>query len=226
MIKIDRKEPSIHYGEWPSEFPHAIVIHSTRSGQPNRDTLAGHDLEMSSTTNWFKSPASNASSNFVVSPREIVETVPITRYAYHAKEHSYFTFSIEVTQALTAQEYWNAQYVKVAHICHNLCKDFNIRKVYLPSYSNGMNGITGHEDTEQGQRDVKSDPGWQWDWDKFITILKALDGGSTVPNPNLDQRIHAAKIFNRIELDMLNGVEPTKEDINLMQWFIDNWEGR
>jgi N-acetyl-anhydromuramyl-L-alanine amidase AmpD len=223
MIKIDRKEPSIWYGEWPSEFPHAIVIHSTRSGQPDRGSIAGHDLEIQSTTNWFKSTASHVSANFVVSPREIVETVPVTRYGFHAKEHSVHSFSIEITQALTNQGYYQSQYDQVAHICNELCKDFNIRKVYLPSYSNGMNGITGHEDTEQGQRDVKSDPGLNWDWDKFIQILRGLDD---MPNPNLDQRIHAAKLYNRVVLDMLKGIEPTKADLAAMKYLNIQWEGR
>ena len=86
QLEIDRTELAIwHGGGWTAGLPKAIVIHSTRSGVANRDTVVGHDREMLSTTNWFKSPDSRASANIIISPREVVLSVPDHKYAWHAK---------------------------------------------------------------------------------------------------------------------------------------------
>ena len=47
--------------------------------------------------------------------------------------------------------------------------------VHLPTleWQDGRRGFVGHEETEQGLRDGKSDPGPPFDWAKFINMLKA-----------------------------------------------------
>lgn len=223
QLPIDRVDPSIWYGGWFDGPPVGIAIHSTRSGVANRETIVGHDREMLSTTNWFKSEDSRASANIVVSPRETVQTVPDHRYAWHAKEHSWKTLSIEVTQALATQPYYDEQYERAAAVCHVWCHNFSIPKEYLYVYIDGMKGITGHENLPQGVRDGKSDPGPMWDWDKFMNILRGLDN---MPNPNLEQRINAADIFNDAVKDMLKGIIPPRELRRHIRWLIEAWKAQ
>lgn len=175
-IAADRTFEALNHGtDWPQGKPRAVMIHSTRSGQPDRRSIAGHRLEMRSTINWFKSPASRASSNLIVSPVEIVRMVSDDDYAWHAKEHSDWMWSIEVTQALPTDPYLDGHYELLVKACREyVCA--GVPPVYLPHYSNGMEGFTGHEDSEQGVRDGKSDPGLKFDWDRFIGMLKEDDG--------------------------------------------------
>ena len=213
----DREELSIHYGPgWP-ELPTAIVIHSTRSGVSGRASIPGHDLEARSTYNWFKSPASRASSNAIVSVRETILSVPDDRYAWHAKEHSFSSLSIEVTQALSEYRYWDEQYEQVADLCRYWCIKFDIPMVYRPAWVDGMRGLTGHEDSPQGLRDGKSDPGLSWNWEKFMKILRR----DTMPTDK--QIISASKIFNRAQLSILRGNEPTPADQAALTWLLQSW---
>ncbi len=189
MIVVDREELSIWYGPgWPEE-PVGVMIHSTRSGLTGRLTLNGHDLEAQSTYNWFKSEDSRASSNIIISPRETIRAVPDDRYAWHAKEHSYSMYSIEVTQALPHQMYWDEQYQKAANVTRKWCNMSGIPKVYIPVYEPGMKGITGHEDSTQGRRDGKSDPGSEWDWPYFMWLVKKDYLVAPAPAPTTDKAI-------------------------------------
>ncbi len=169
---------------WPHGTPRAVVIHATRSGQPNRRNIAGHRKEMTSTINWFLSPESGVSSNLIVSPVEIVRMVSDEDYAIHAGEHNPWTRSIELTQALPTDPYLDGHYELLAKACRPYVRQ-GVPPIYLSHYSNGMEGFTGHEDSEQGVRAGKSDPGLKFDWDRFIAMLKEDD----MPDPRLDEMI-------------------------------------
>ena len=172
MEVADRTFEAFNHGDgWPNGRPKACFIHATRSGQPNRKSLAGHGKEMTSTINWFKSPASRASTNLIVSPTEIVRMVSDNDYGWHAVEHSDWSYSIEATQALPTDPFLDGHYSLLAKVCREYVK-MGVPPVYLPHYSNGMEGFTGHEDSEQGVRDGKSDPGSMFDWDRFIAMIQ------------------------------------------------------
>ena len=171
-LDVDRELEALNHGSgWPHGKPKACMIHATRSGQPNRTSLAGHRLETRSTINWFKSAASRASSNLIISPVEIVRMVADDDYAWHAKEHSDWMWSIGVTQALPTDPYLDGHYELLARAGRHYVS-LGVPPVYLPHYSNGMSGFTGHEDSEQGVRDGKSDPGDNFDWDRFIASIQ------------------------------------------------------
>ena len=171
-LDVDREFEALNHGSgWPHGKPKACMIYATRSGQPNRTSLAGHRLETRSTINWFKSPASRASSNLIVSPVEIVRMVSDEDYAWHAKEHSDWMYSIETTQALPTDPYLDGHYELLARAGRHYVS-LGVPPIYLPHFSNGMEGFTGHEDSEQGVRDGKSDPGSEFDWDRFISMIK------------------------------------------------------
>ncbi len=167
----DRTFEALRHGEgWPQP-PRAVMIHATRSGVPNRTSIAGHRKEMTSTINWFLSTASGVSSNLIVSPVEIVRMVSDDDYAIHAGEHNPWMWSVELTQALATDPYLDGHYELLAKACRPYVRA-GVPPVYLPHYSNGMEGFTGHEDSEQGVRAGKSDPGLQFDWDRFIAMLQ------------------------------------------------------
>lgn len=172
MLKVDRTFEAFNHGTgWPNGKPKACFIHATRSGQPNRKSLAGHAKEMTSTINWFLSPASRASTNLIISPVEIVRMVSDEDYGWHAVEHSDWAYSIEMTQALTTDPFLDGHYELLARTGRHYVS-LGVPPVYLPHYSNGMEGFTGHEDSEQGVRSGKSDPGSLFDWDRFISMIQ------------------------------------------------------
>ena len=168
----DRTFEAFNHGDgWPNGRPMACFIHATRSGQPSRKSLAGHVKEMTSTINWFKSPASRASTNLIISPTEIVRMVSDNDYGWHAVEHSAWAYSIETTQALPTDPFLDGHYELLAKACREYVK-MGVPPVYLPHYSNGMEGFTGHEDSEQGVRDGKSDPGIKFDWPRLMRMIQ------------------------------------------------------
>ena len=171
-LEVDRTFETQNQGNgWPNGTPRAVMIHATRSGQPNRRSLAGHKRETTSTINWFLSPASGASSNLIISPVEIVRMVSDEDYAWHAVEHSAWMWSIETTQALPDDPYLDGHYELLARAGRYYVSR-GVPPVYLPHFSNGMEGFTGHEDSEQGVRVGKSDPGQEFDWDRFIAMIQ------------------------------------------------------
>ncbi len=50
-----------------------------------------------------------------------------------------------------------------------------------------------------------------------------LKGEEMVPNPNLDQRINAAKIFNEVLDNMLDGIVPTVARRRNMRYLLEAW---
>ncbi|KKK48681.1 hypothetical protein LCGC14_3142690 [marine sediment metagenome] len=196
MLAVDREFEALNHGTgWPPGLPRACMIHSTRSGQPNRTSLAGHRLETRSTINWFKSPESQASSNLIISPVEIVRMVSDDDYAWHAVEHSDYMWSIELTQALPTDPYLDGHYELAARAGRHYVS-LGVPPIYLPHYSNGMEGFTGHEDSEQGVRDGKSDPGSEFDWDRFIAMIQQPEQETEMTTYKLFHTWNPAKLWN------------------------------
>jgi hypothetical protein len=92
-------------------------------------------------------------------------------YAWHAVEHSDWAWSVELTQSLPTDPYLDGHYELLARAGRHYVS-LGVPPVYLPHYSNGMEGFTGHEDSEQGVRNGKSDPGDNFDWDRFIAMIQ------------------------------------------------------
>ncbi len=194
-LDVDREFEALNHGTgWPHGRPRACMIHATRSGQPNRTSVAGHRLETTSTINWFLSPESRASSNLIISSVEIVRMVSDEDYAWHAKEHSDWMYSIETTQALPTAPYLDGHYELLARAGRHYVS-LGVPPVYLPHYSNGMSGFTGHEDSEQGVRDGKSDPGTEFDWDRFIAMIKEPEQENDMTTYKLFQTWNPAKLW-------------------------------
>jgi hypothetical protein len=153
------------------ERPNKLFIHSTRS------TIAGrsHDLEMQSTINWFLSANSKASSHLVISPTEIVRMVEDEHPAWHAKEHSWQAWAIEVTQPTLDTPYEEGHHRLLARAVRHYM-GLGVPLVHLPSLKWGdvEGGIIGHDASAQGIRDGKSDPGPRFGWGKLFAYVNEL----------------------------------------------------
>ena len=94
--------------------------------------------------------------------------------AWHAVEHSWEAYGIEVCQPTIDRPYKEGHYKNLVTVCVPYVKA-GIPVVHLPTleWADGRRGFVGHEETEQGLRDGKSDPGPPFDRAKFIHMLKA-----------------------------------------------------
>ena len=160
---------------WPRGKPSALVVHSTRSGVSANTWSDARELQ--ATLNWFGKSHSRASAHWVISATEQVRVVLDENRAWHAVEHSDAMFGIELTQPLTNTPYEEGHYAGLVKVCRELYPD--IPPIHVLNSRNGMEGYTGHEDTAQGHRDGKSDPGDPFDWDKFLRMLQEDDMRAT-----------------------------------------------
>jgi hypothetical protein len=157
-----------------------IFIHSTRSGVPSH-TL---EQEYAGTVSYFLSPDGD-SSHYVVGPSKTSRMVDDDNVAYHARENNAWAIGIEIAQPTDAFVYTDYQYKATAEIVYKLCKKYGIPIQHVTSQT--QRGIIGHEDSEQGKRDGKSDPGHMWDWTKFLALVRAFDGAVIAPTPSTFQ---------------------------------------
>lgn len=155
------------------ELPNKLFIHATRSGQPMppRD----HDTEMLSTTNWFSSTASNASSHLVISPTETVRMVEDGNTSWHAREHSHQAWAIETTQPNWDNPYEDGHYARLAEaVVHYMALGVKLVHLQTLEWGDIKGGIIGHEDSAQGVRDGKSDPGALFSYQRLLTEVLAI----------------------------------------------------
>ena len=159
-----------HSAGWTNGPPRAVVVHSTRSGQVSFTDAQ----ELQATINWFMSVNSQASAHWVISELERVRMVEDKYPAWHAVEHSWEAYGIEVCQPTRDRPYKEGHYRNLVSVCVPYVKA-GIPIVHLPTlkWQDGRKGFVGHEETEQGLRDGKSDPGPPFDWVKFTNMLKA-----------------------------------------------------
>ncbi len=139
------------------------IIHATRSGLD-----IGLESEYTLTVSYMLTPGSN-SSHFVVGPSQVARLVHDQDASWHALENNFTHLGLEVAQPKPATPFTDFQYQATADIVKKWAKAYGIPLTRV--FSQAQLGIIGHEDTEQGKRDGKSDPGPQWDWDKFMGLL-------------------------------------------------------
>lgn len=148
-------------------FPRAVMIHSTRS---TREDFTD-EQELGSTINTFKSSASGVSAHWIVSAKERVRVVRDRDKAWHAGFHNRSAMGIEVTQPTADRPYQDGHYRNLVLVCADYV-EMGTPIVFLPNFTNGALGFTGHEDSLQGRGQGKSDPGEQFDWIRFLNELR------------------------------------------------------
>lgn len=151
-----------------------VIIHSTRSG-----VRPYYELEYQATINWLTGP-SGLSIHWVVgrNPNEKARLVRDDCQAFHAGEHNYEAWGIEVCQSMPNDNYGDEQLAQLVQICKGYVADFGVASIHTLSMS--QSGFIGHEETPQGKRAGKSDPGNPFPWERFISMLQ---GGAPIPAP-------------------------------------------
>lgn len=163
MIKPDKTSFSPHSNPFRPAGT-GVVIHATRSGKP------GFAMELAATLNWFANPDSQVSSHWVIGRQgEKVRVIADTAQAWHAGEHNATHFGIELEQGVESDGFTDAQIDALVEVCRGYVEDFGIAPVHSPSTL--MSGFIGHQETVQGKRAGKTDPGKLFPWDRFIALL-------------------------------------------------------
>ncbi len=142
-----------------------VIIHGTRSGKSMNPS------EFIGTLNYM-SRYGTTSSHLVIG-REANQTarvVPDDLRAHHAAEDNDNAWGIEVCQGVESDGFTDAQYEQLRLAGLHYMKEFGVPARHARSSTEP--GFIGHEETAQGKRDGKSDPGRLFDWDRFILSLR------------------------------------------------------
>lgn len=142
-----------------------VIIHSTRSGKSMNPT------EWFGTLNYMMT-LDTVSSHFVISRRgEIARVVPDDKQARHAAEDNDNTWGIELEQGSELDGFTQIQLNTLVRVCKEVyMANFAVPPVHARLSSEP--GFIGHQETAQGRRSGKSDPGVLFPWVWFIEELK------------------------------------------------------
>ena len=167
---ITRLSPNVNRDAAGNPLPlraRTVIIHCTRSD------VSMNPTEMAGTLNYMGRPGT-VSSHWVISRLgEAARVVPDDRQAWHAQEDNDNAFGIEVEQGVEADGFTEAQLAKLVEVCRGYVEDFGVPAVHVGSSREP--GFIGHQETAQGRRNGKSDPGRLFPWEQFIARLN--DGG-------------------------------------------------
>lgn len=174
-----------NYAAGPRARTIGVVIHTTRGG------ASSVDREYVAAINWFQNPAAQVSAHLIVGGgafAEVCRSVHDDDVAWHCREANATHLGIEIAQALPTSPISDFQYVAAADACRKWAAKYGFPLTRAMSQTTP--GLVGHEDTEAGKRDGKTDPGMMFDWPRF---LKLVQGGTPVPTPTPPPTIDIAK---------------------------------
>jgi len=157
---VERLSPNFYPGRTETRN---IFIHATRG--PGDRTL---QAEYEAAVNYMLRPGT-VSAHYVVGPAEVTRLVNTDDSARPAEENNRRSLSIEVAQPASQPPFTDFQVRAAAEIAARWCFWYGIPVRWVFSQSDP--GIIGHEDSEQGQRSGKSDPGPQWPWPRFMQVV-------------------------------------------------------
>jgi N-acetyl-anhydromuramyl-L-alanine amidase AmpD len=166
-----------NYRTGPRARTIGVVIHTTRGG-------GRPETEFSSTIAWFQNPDAQVSAHLVVGHTpfdEVARCVHDDDVAWHCREANATHLGIEICQAQPTDPLTDFQYRAAAEACRLWATKYGFPLARVTSQNTP--GLVGHEDTEAGKRDHKSDPGPAFDWPRFLKLVR---GGTPVPTPPTD----------------------------------------
>lgn len=146
-----------------------VIIHATRSGKSMNPT------EFIGTLNYMATPGTVSSQWVIARDGRAARCVPDDQQAWHAGEDNDNAFGIELEQGAEQDGFTAPQIDKLVAVCKGYMVDFGVAPVHATSST--MSGFIGHQETAQGQRSGKSDPGAGFPWDAFMNALT----GSVAP---------------------------------------------
>lgn len=164
-----------NYQAGPRASTVGVVLHTTRG---NASSLAS---EYAATVNWFANPQAQVSAHLVVGPEEVARCVHDDDIAWHARSANSAFLGIEIAQPTITSAVTDFQYRAAAEACRKWAAVYGFP--LERSMTCRTAGLIGHEDSEPGQADGKTDPGVPpagvFDWERFVALCR--DG--TVPPP-------------------------------------------
>ncbi len=212
---------------WPVIRPHqwkwqtgrvdvsGIIWHATRSGIPGRTA----EDEYASALNWFRSPHNlvrdgsgdawyGAMAHYVIGGGRVCRALPeelVPRFS--AGVHDFRAVSVEVAQATNGDDYDAGD----VELCRALAAELSARYgfplgriPFVDAHNNGWPGEVGHEDTAQGRRQGKSDPGARF-WSAYteedemsreleeMLLLRLFAGSERPAEETREQRLAYAR---------------------------------
>lgn len=192
-----------NYQKGPRAKTIGVVIHTTRGG-------GRPETELSSTIAWFQNPDAQVSAHLIIGLppfSEVVRCVHDDDIAWHCREANANHLGIEICQPTASYPLTPFQYEAAAEACRLWAKKygFPLRRVM----SQNEPGIVGHEDTEAGKRDHKTDPGPAFDWARFLALLGAVpDAPKPTPATMPAQSVVALQDETYALASQLQGVAP------------------
>lgn len=142
-----------------------IVLHSTRSGLADEDALT---KEYGRTISWFMSPRAEASAHRVIgyAPGQHAQLVADDYIAWHAGEMNGAWLGIEFCQPRAADPFSDYQISVGIAVCLEWCIRYGIET--------SLKTIVRHQDTVQGRRWGKTDPGDMFPYADFVATVRML----------------------------------------------------
>ena len=147
--------------------PKIVVIHSTRSG---RDWTDAQELE--ATLSWFTNP-DGSSSHWVISETERVRVVTDDLIAWHSAWINGRSWGVELTQPTSDRAFRDGHYDNAALVGRRYVQ-MGVKPVWLEYWDGDVtaSGFVAHQDTKQGREAGKTDPGLEFDSQRFIASLE------------------------------------------------------
>lgn len=160
-----------NYQTGPRPRTLGVVLHTTRGN------ASSQAREYAATVSWFQNPAAGVSAHLIVGPTSVTRSVHDADAAWHCRAANADHLGIEITQPKATDPISDFQYAAAAEACRKWSQvyGFPLERVMTQTRP----GLVGHEDTESGRLDGKTDPGNLFRWDYFIRLCKE---GTTVPD--------------------------------------------
>ncbi len=215
MIQPDifRLSPNVNPQFMPSTA-HTVIIHATRSGTSMNPT------EFTGTLNYM-SQIGTVSSHWVISRNGVKARVVMdNRQAWHAQEDNDNAWGIELEQGIEMDGFTDAQMTALVAVCRGYRDDFNVPAVH--STNSTIGGFVGHQETAQGIRNGKSDPGRLFPWGYFIGALQMPEPTPTPPpQPTEVQALRAlVRAGSIIAAGNQNLADLSPEDQSALRWVV------
>ncbi|MFC3551951.1 N-acetylmuramoyl-L-alanine amidase [Lysobacter cavernae] len=140
------------------------------------------------TISWFKNAAASVSAHYVIrsSDGQVTQMVRNAHTAWHVGNHNGYTLGIEHEGYVNNSSwYTSAMYNSSAALVRSFCATYSAipcASAYNGAASSGINvlpastKIKGHQHYS-GQ--THTDPGINWDWRRYYTLLNPGSGGTT-----------------------------------------------
>jgi hypothetical protein len=136
-----------------------VVVHATRG--KGRDQQKEYEGALAT----FRDSGSKVSAHAVIGPDG---TIAFLRdqdaVTWHAEEHNAEMLGVELAQSEREEPFTEEQYQTLGWYLRRMSERYGFKL--------DRTAIVGHQETTQGQRRGKSDPGKQFDWDKALKYAK------------------------------------------------------